>query len=149
MKTLKLLSLFILGAMLLTSCVAEVVIEDDIFIDEPNSNLNRVLNAYEIWYVDIERTQGDGEIPFLQRAFTVSFKNGTFYANNNLVGMGNNGDGFGLDVGYYDTFRTEMNISHDIDGRYRFDVTQLNANEIRLYDAITNCLLYTSPSPRD
>ncbi|WP_299213116.1 nicotinic acid mononucleotide adenyltransferase [uncultured Aquimarina sp.] len=142
MKTLKLLSAFILGSMLLTSCVAEVIVEDDIYIEEPSISLNELLNTYEIWYVDIERTQGNGEIPFLQKAFTVSFKNGTFYANNNLVGIGSNGNGFGLDVGYYNAFNMEVDISHDIDGTYSLDVTQYGNNEIRLYDGVTNTSYY-------
>ncbi|WP_108802726.1 nicotinic acid mononucleotide adenyltransferase [Aquimarina sp. Aq107] len=142
MKTLKLLSAFILGSMFLTSCVTEVVVEDDVFIEEPAITLNELLSTYEIWYVDIERTQGNGEIPFLQKAFTVSFKNGTFYANNNLVGIGSNGNGFGLDVGFYNTFRMEVDISHDIDGTYSLDVTQYGNNEIRLYDGVTNTSYY-------
>ena len=54
MKTLKLLSVFMLGSILLTSCVAEVVVEEDVFIEEPTISLNQLLNSYEIWYVDIE-----------------------------------------------------------------------------------------------
>ncbi|MHA7059308.1 nicotinic acid mononucleotide adenyltransferase [Aquimarina sp. M1] len=142
MKTLQLLSAFIFGSVLLTSCVTEVVIEDDVYIDEPVISLDQVLSTYEIWYVDIERTQGSGEIPFLQKAFTVSFQNGTFFANNNLVGMGSNGNGFGLDVGYYNTFGMEVDISHDLDGTYSLDVTQYTNNEIRLYDGVTNTSYY-------
>ncbi|MDY8138741.1 nicotinic acid mononucleotide adenyltransferase [Aquimarina sp. 2201CG5-10] len=149
MKTLKLLSIFILSSILFTSCVAEVVIEEDIFIDEPTITLNQLLNSYEIWYVDIERTQGSGEVPFLQKAFTVSFKNGTFYANNNLVGIGSNGNGFGLDVGFYDTHRMELDISHDIDGFYRFVVTQLGNNDIKLYDNVSNTSYYLTGYQRN
>ncbi|GAA4110133.1 hypothetical protein GCM10022393_07070 [Aquimarina addita] len=138
MKTLKLLSAFIIGSLLLTSCVAEVIIEDDILIEEPSITLNQLLNTYEIWYVDIERTQGTGEIPFLQKAFTVSFKNGVFYANNNLVGIGSNGNGFGLDVGFYDTNRMQLDIDHDIDGFYDLTVVQISNNEIKLIDRVTN-----------
>ncbi|MBQ4820160.1 nicotinic acid mononucleotide adenyltransferase [Aquimarina sp. MMG016] len=142
MKTLKLLSAFMIGSLLLTSCVAEVIVEDDIFIEEPGITLNELLNSYEIWYIDIERTQGNGEIPFFQKAFTVSFKNGAFYANNNLVGIGSNGGGFGLDVGYYDTYNMQLEIDHDIDGVYNLRVTQASSNEIRLYDGITNTSYY-------
>ncbi len=144
MKTLKLLSIIFLGSILLTSCVAEVIVEEDVYIEpQPfiNSNigisLNALLNTYEIWYVDIERKNGNGEIPFLDKAFTVSFKNGTFYANNNLVGIGSNGNGFGLDVGSYGTFTTEIDINHDIDGKYALVITQLSDNQIELYDPIT------------
>ena len=142
MKTLKLLSVILLGSLLMSSCVAEVIIEDDIVIDEPRITLNQLLNSYEIWYVDIHRTTGNGDIPFMEKAFTVSFLNGNFFANNNLVGIGDNGNGFGLDVGYYDTFSMDLDISHDIDGFYRFEVFQLSSNEIRLYHRPTNTSFY-------
>ncbi len=142
MKTLKLLSVIFLGSMVLTSCVAEVVVEEDVYIEEPVISLNTVLSTYEIWYVDIERTKGTGEIPFLQKAFTVSFRNGTFFANNNLVGLGNNGNGFGLDVGSYDTFRMNLDIAHDIDGVYELEVTQFADDEIEIYDRVTNTSYY-------
>lgn len=138
MKTLKLLSVIFLSSILLTSCVAEVVIEEDVYVEEPTITLNELLNTYEIWYVDIERTKGNGEIPFLQKAFTVSFRNGTFYANNNLVDMGSNGNGYGLDVGFYNTFRMDLDIIHDIDGAYKLVITQLSDNQIEVYDQVTN-----------
>ncbi len=138
MKTLKLLSAIFLGSLLFTSCVAEVIIEEDVFIDEPSISLHSLLSNYEIWYVDIERTRGNGEIPFLQTAFTVSFRNGTFFANNNLVGMGSNGGGFGLDVGFYEPFGTALDIHHDIDGTFELVITQISSNEIEVYDRITN-----------
>ncbi len=118
---------------LLVSCSATVVIDDD----QPIT-LNDLLHDYEIWYLDIERTQGNGEVPFLQKAFTISFRNGTFYANNNLVGMGSNGNGFGLDVGFFNTNLMELTIDHDIDGLYDFRVTQLGDNNIELFNARTN-----------
>lgn len=145
MKTIKLFSVIFLSSLLLTSCVAEVIVEEDVYIEpQPfvNSNtginLGTLLNTYEIWYVDIERTKGNGEIPFFQKAFTVSFKNGTFFANNNLAGIGKNGNGFGLDVGFYDTFKMNLDINHDIDGFYKLVVTQHAGNEIEVYDAVTN-----------
>ncbi len=142
MKTLKLLSVIFLGSILFTSCVAEVILEEDVYIEEPSISLYTLLSTYEIWYVDIEGTKGNGEIPFLQKAFTVSFRNGTFFANNNLVGIGSNGNGFGLDVGAYDTFRMELDINHDIDGVYKLVVKQLSDNEIELYDRVTNTSYY-------
>lgn len=72
----------------------------------------------------------------------MSFKNGTFYANNNLVGIGSNGNGFGLDVGYFDTYGMELDITHDIDGLYRLNVTQYGNNEIRVYDELTRTSYY-------
>ncbi len=148
MKTLKLLSVIILGLMLLTSCVAEVIIEEDVFIEEPSISLNTLLTSYEIWYVDIERTQGNGEIPFLQKAFTVSFRNGAFFANNNLVGIGSNGNGFGLDVGFYDTYGMSLEIDHDLDGVYRLEISQLSGNQIEVYDRVTNTSYYLNGHQR-
>lgn len=55
MKTLKILSGLLISSMLLTSCVAEVIIEEDVFVDDSIS-LHQLLTSYEIWYVDIERT---------------------------------------------------------------------------------------------
>lgn len=133
MKTLKLIFGFALMASMFTSCYTEVIVEDDIVDDVPVVSLHQLLSSYELWYVNIERTTGNGNIPFLQKAFTVSFRNGTLYANNNLVGIGNQGGGFGIDVGYYDTFSSQVDISHDLDGRYTFEVIQLNNNEIELY----------------
>lgn len=135
MKTLKLLSGFALMAFVLTSCSTEVVIVDDYVQPAPTVNLSAVLNSHELWYVDIDRSYGNGDIPFLQKAFTVSFINGTIWANNNLVGIGSQGNGFGIDVGFYDTFEQDyvLDISHDLDGFYSFDVRQLSFNEIELY----------------
>jgi len=133
MKTLKLLSGFALVAILFTSCSTEVIIEDDYIDTTPQISLANLLASYELWYVDINQTTGNGEIPFLQKAFTVSFVNGTFFANNNLVGIGSQGNGFGIDVGYYNTFNDEVDVSHDIDGFYTLEVTQLSNNKIELY----------------
>ena len=62
------------------------VIEDD-YVDNSIS-LNQLLNSYELWYVDINQTVGPGQTPFLQKAFTISFRNGIIYANDSLVGIG-------------------------------------------------------------
>ncbi|MEL6810506.1 MAG: nicotinic acid mononucleotide adenyltransferase [Bacteroidota bacterium] len=136
MKTLKLFFGFALLATLFTSCYSEVVIvEDPIIVDPvPVVTLGEVLNSYELWYVDIHRSNASGQIPFMQMAFTLSFRNGTLFANNNLVGIGDQGYGFGIDVGYYDTFDFVVDISHDIDGFNTFEVTQLNNTEIELYN---------------
>ncbi len=136
MKTIKLLSAFALLATLFTSCYAEVIIEDDI-VEIPLVTLDDVLDDYEIWYVDIDRSSGNTVVPFLQKAFTVSFRNGNIYANNNLSGIGANGGGFGIDVGYYNTFDFELDVSHDLDGSYSFDVRELSGNEIELYHPLT------------
>ena len=80
MKTLKLLLSMTFLSTLLSSCYTEVLVEDAI-IDEPAGiSLAQLLNSYELWYVNINETTGNGEVPFLQRAFTVSFRNGVMYA---------------------------------------------------------------------
>jgi len=119
----------------LTSCNTEVLIEDDY----PNSAapalpINQLLNAYELWYIDINETRGFGETPFLQTAFTISFRNGILYANNNLVGLGNQGNGFGNPIGGYNAYDMTLDIEHDIDGYDSFDIFQLDHNTIELYN---------------
>ena len=130
MKTIKLLSGFALVATLLTSCYSEVIIDDP----EPSVSLNQLLSSYELWYVDINQTAGYGETPFLQIAFTLSFRGGTLYANNNLVDFGSQGNGFGNPVGDYDTYDMILDVYHDIDGYQTFDVYQINNNTIELYN---------------
>ncbi len=135
MKRIKLLSGIAIMALVLISCSADFIIVDDHVDDVPNVNLSTVLNSHELWYVDIDRSYGNGDIPFLQKAFTISFNNGHLFANNNLVGIGSQGNGFGIDVGYYNSFEIDyiLDISHDLDGFYSFEVTQLSYNEIELY----------------
>ncbi len=131
MKTLKLLFVFALSATLFTSCyVEDVVIVDD----NPGISLNQLLNSYELWYVDVNETQGYGETPFLQIAFTVSFRNGVLYANNNLVGIGGQGNGFGIPIGTYNAYDMILDIDHDIDGYDSFDIYQIDNNTIELYN---------------
>ena len=134
MKKLKLLLGYIAMATLLVSCYAEVLVEDE-FIEESAFNTNQVLQAYDLWYVDINQTRGNGEVPFLQRAFTVTFDRGTFYANNNIVGIGKTGNGVGIDVGFYNTLRGIVEIDHDVDGKWLLEVYALDGNTLELYDA--------------
>jgi hypothetical protein len=124
---------FALSAILLTSCYTEEVIITD-FDTQPGITLNQLLGSYELWYVDINQTLGPGETPFLQIAFTLSFRNGLVYANNNLVGFGNQGNGFGIDVGTYDAYNMILDVYHDIDGYQTFDVYQIDNNTIELYN---------------
>lgn len=133
MKTIKLLSGFALVAILFTSCYSEVVIDRPID-PVPSVSLNQLLSSYELWYVDINQTTGYGETPFLQIAFTLSFRGGTLYANNNLVGFGSQGNGFGIPVGNYDAYDMILDVNHDIDGYQSFDVYQINNNTIELYN---------------
>lgn len=141
MKTRKLL-LGLLVAILTTSCYTEVIIEDDIFIDEPVFSLNQELTAYDLWYLDINQITGNGEVPFLQRAFTVSFDLGVMLANNNLVGIGDKGNGLGITVGVYDTFDNVLEVSHDIDGYWELEVSIINNNKIRMYHRSSNTSYY-------
>ena len=135
MKTIKLLSGFALIALLFTSCYTEVVVDDYAYdnYQEPIT-VNQLLNSYELWYVDINETIGYGETPFLQMAFTVSFRNGNLYANNNLVGIGSQGNGYGIQIGYYNAYNMILDIDHDIDGYDSFDVYQIDYNTIELYN---------------
>ena len=132
MKTLKLLFGLILIGTLTTSCYTEVVVEDE-YIEEPGITLGEMLTSHDLWYVNIHQTEGNGEVPFLQKAFTISFDYGVFRANNNLVGFGSTANGLGIDVGYYDTFQTTLEVDHDLDGVWRMEVIQLSSNKIELY----------------
>ncbi|MEP1015886.1 MAG: nicotinic acid mononucleotide adenyltransferase, partial [Maribacter dokdonensis] len=60
MKTIKLLTGYFLLATMLVSCYTEVIIEDD-FIEESAFNTDQVLQSYDLWYVDINATRGNGE----------------------------------------------------------------------------------------
>jgi len=136
MRAIKLLSAYFLMLGVFTSCYTDVFIEDD--LATPVVPLSSVLADYELWYVDIDQTQGNGTIPFMDKAFTFSFLNGTVMANNNLAGIGDQGSGFGIEVGYYDIFDYDLDISHDIDGFYSFEVSLLSNNAIELYNRYTN-----------
>ena len=114
MKTLKLLFLTLITGILLSSCVDRNVI-----------SLEEVVSGYDLWYVDYNRTEGNGDVPFLSKAFTISFINGNLYANNNLVGIGATGNGYGIRVGYYDTYNGILEIDHSLDGYFDFEVVQL------------------------
>lgn len=130
MKNLKLLLGFALSATLFTSCYTEEIH----VIDEPSISLNQLLNSYDLWYVDINATQGYGETPFMQIAFTLTFNNGRLYANNNLVGFGSEGNGYGVQIGNYDAYDMIIDVDHVIDGFDSFDVFQVDNNTIELYN---------------
>ncbi len=132
MKTLKLLLGFALTATLFTSCYTDVVVDNN--VDEPAISINQLLNSYELWYVDINKTVGYGTTPFLQKAFTLSFRNGTLFANNNLVGIGSTGNGFGIAIADYDAYDMILDVQHDVDGFETFDVYQIDNNTIELYN---------------
>ncbi|WP_285651043.1 nicotinic acid mononucleotide adenyltransferase [Allomuricauda sp. NBRC 101325] len=137
MKIRKLLLGIIAIGLLASSCYTEVILDDD-YVEVTPVNTALVLENYDLWYVDINASSGSGEIPFLQRAFTISFDRGIVYANNNLVGIGKTGNGLGIDVGAYGTFGSELEVDHDVDGLWLLDVYQINSNTVELYDASTN-----------
>jgi len=139
MKNLKLLFGLFIFSLLATSCHVDII--------EPQHNTlpisaHQSLNSHELWYVDINETTGNGEVPFLQKAFTISFRGGTLYANNNLVGIGNTGNGFGIDIGYYNTYDNIVEISHDINGYWALELYQITANKIELYHRPSNTSYY-------
>ncbi|MCO4820477.1 MAG: nicotinic acid mononucleotide adenyltransferase [Flavobacteriaceae bacterium] len=147
MKTLILFSKFALVTLLFTSCFAE-----DAFIEEyppANISLNTLLNSYDLWYVEINQTLGYGQTPFLQKAFTMSFINGEVLANNNLVGIGSQGNGYGISIGYFDTYDMVLDVSHDYDGFYSFDVFQIDNNTIELYNPFNDTSYFLSGHQRN
>ena len=78
------------------------------------------MSSYDLWYVDIHQTMGNGDVPFVSKAFTLSFINGNMYANNNIADIGFTGNGLGISVGNYDSFGIYLEAIHDLDGRYVF-----------------------------
>jgi len=138
MKTLKLLFLPVIIGILFSSC--SIVIDD---INDPHyATLEEVVTAYDLWYVNYHKTTGYGNVPFLSKAFTISFINGKLYANNNLVGIGSVGNGYGILIGYYNTYNGILEIDHNLDGYYNFEVAQLAGNDLKLIDHFNNVTYY-------
>lgn len=106
------------------------------YIDESEIRvtLNEIISKYDIWYIDYNSKNGEGEIPFLSIAFTSSFLNGRLYANNNLVDIGKTGNGYGVIIGSYNTFDNILQVKHNKYGNYNFRVVQLSEDKIRLID---------------
>jgi hypothetical protein len=125
-------SLFIATSVI--SC--SLSIEDD--QDSYYVTLEEVVSGYDLWYIDYNSTSGDGDVPFLSKAFTMSFINGKLYANNNLVGIGATGNGYGIQIGFYDTFNEVLELDHDIDGIYDFEVVQISVDRIKLINYSNN-----------
>lgn len=140
MKT-KLLFGFLFIGLLASSCYNEVLVEDD-FNVEPAYVVDNLLSSHELWYIDINATKGNGEVPFLQRAFTLTFNRGTLLANNNIVGIGKNGNGFGINVGVYNVLNGVIEIQHDVDGVWLLDVFVINSSTIELFDRRSNTSYY-------
>lgn len=140
MKVLKItLPLFIIS-FLFSSCVIEeyreVYVEDS--YEEPFVEQADFVEAYDLWYVDYHETIGANEIPFMQLAFTISFVEGAMYANNNIAGIGNSGNGLGTMVGNYSWRGNKLIPNHDLDGVYSFEIIRTSQNEIEMYNALTN-----------
>ena len=152
MKTLKSLFLLSITVTLLTSCTTEVVVDDfeEVTVVElAPVNLVQMLDSYELWYVDINATLGFGEIPFLQKAFTVSFVSGTVFTNTNLVGIGSLGNGLGIDVASFRTFDGTLEVVHDIDGATLFEVFQIDGNTLELYHSASDTSYFLKGFQRD
>ncbi|WP_271405543.1 hypothetical protein [Tenacibaculum soleae] len=132
MKRLKLLLLTLVTSITLTSCV----------VQDTDFSLNEYISSYDLWYIDYHRTTGSGDVSFLSKAFTVSFLNGTMYANNNIVDVGHTGNGLGIAVGDYVPRGTVLETYHDLDGNYNFEVVQLADDEIRIDDLSQNVSYY-------
>tara|TARA_R110001583_G_scaffold62463_2_gene183637 strand:+ start:2749 stop:3672 length:924 start_codon:yes stop_codon:yes gene_type:complete len=138
MKTLKLLFATLLVGISFSSC--SVIIDD--FNDPYYETLEDVVTSYDLWYIDYNKTTGNGDVPFLSKAFTISFLNGKILANNNLVGIGTNGNGYGIQIGYYNTFEGFLEIDHNLDGYYDFDVIRISNDRIKLKDNYNNVTYY-------
>lgn len=106
--------------------------------DDNQLTLHDFLHSYDLWYVNVNATQGSERIPFLQKAFTISFDGNILVANNNLVGIGSIGDGYGRVIGNFSTSDPFLHVHHDLDGSYRFKIVQVSASEIDLYDMGSN-----------
>ena len=139
MKKIKLLIGFILLVGLTTSCV----IEDDGYIDPVESiSLETLITDYDLWYIDYHSTTGSGDVPFVSKAFTFTFINGALYANNNMVDIGVTGNGYGIQVGQYNTYNMTLEIDHVLDGANDFHVEQISGNELKLTSLNTNVTYY-------
>jgi len=138
MKSIKLLLATIITGAFLSSCTT---VFNDSFL-EYQPTLEEVVSDYDLWYIDYHRTTGNGDIPYVSKAFTLSFVNGVLYANNNIVDIGRTGNGLGIDVGTYNTFNGLLETNHDIDGINDFEVTVLSNNEIELYNYRQNVSYY-------
>ncbi|MCX2681300.1 nicotinic acid mononucleotide adenyltransferase [Galbibacter sp. EGI 63066] len=134
MRIGKLLLGILMIGFITTSCSSDPYINDG----APAITLEELLTSYDLWYVNINDTQGSGEVPFLQTAFTLSFDYGLLMANNNLVGFGSTGNGLGINTGTYATYGSILEVDHDLDGFMQLEVIQHQQNYIEIYDSYTN-----------
>ena len=139
MKTLKFTLIALIISLTFTSCV--VVDDNPTYFDngvDTSISLDRLLQSKDLWYINSNQTYGSGDVRFLSLAFTLSFKNGNLYANNNLVDLGSVGNGFGDQIGYYYTNGTILEIDHDLDGAIDLEVIQTANNRIKLRSLTQN-----------
>ncbi len=139
MKALKILSGLFLTITLFSSCI---ITTDDLYVYDDTISLEHLVTSHDLWYVDYNKTTGNSDVPFLSKAFTISFLDGHLYANNNLVGLEAIGNGYGLLIGYYETYNGVLEIEHNLDGFIDLEVQQLSNDEIRIRDTYTNTSYY-------
>ncbi len=139
MKHVKSLLLLIMPV-LFSSCIVET---NHHHVEEvvDTFSLEELLSSYDLWYVDYHSTEGNQDIPFVSKAFTLSFLNGRMYANNNITEVGQIGNGFGIQTGNYRTINNTLECDHYLDGAFDFEVVQLSNNEIRI-DCLTRNITY-------
>ena len=130
-------SAILLLAWTLQSCYTEGWADDEIVAVTPWQT-RQLLESYDLWYVDIHATQGPGEVPFLQTAFTLTFDRGGLLANNNLVGIGKSGEGLGVPIGTYVPLQGAVEIYHDVDGLWELRVFPSGNRGLELYDPYTD-----------
>tara|TARA_B100000809_G_scaffold263137_1_gene315673 strand:+ start:1250 stop:2194 length:945 start_codon:yes stop_codon:yes gene_type:complete len=143
MKVLKITFQLFLFSFLFSSCLVEEYRDDyreDYIYEEPIIEDADFVEEYDLWYIDYHETLGTDEIPFMKLAFTFSFLNGKMYANNNISGIGNSGNGFGTRVGDYTWSGNKLSLNHELDGRYDFEIIQSSDiyNEIEMYNRYTD-----------
>lgn len=137
MKTLKLFFITLILLMLNSCIIVDEIEIEEYFVTEENISLNELIQSYDLWYVDIHKTTGNDEVPFLQKAFTITFDNGRILANNNIANVGHTRNGYGVKVGEFFTYGNILETSHSY-GNSDFRVVQLSKNEIRLKDTHQN-----------
>ena len=126
----------LLTAVFFSSCV----ISDDDYTNNYDNNaisLDELLQSTDLWYIDYNNTTGYGDTRFMSLAFTISFENGKIYANNNLVGLGSVGSGYGDQIGFYSTDGNILTVDHDLDGYIDFEVRQVG-NKLKFSDLDRN-----------
>lgn len=134
MKFIKLFLLICIPTFLLVGCTS-----DTYYDDYPQQNdLGLFIQQYDLWEVDYDATRGNGSVPFLDRAFTISFINRVVYANNNMSGFGYTGNGLGIDVGTFNTTYNTVTVNHDSYGYYTLEISYMGGNRIELYDRSQN-----------